>query len=54
VFTFGTKGFALFNLVIIALWLFVVIGIVREHKAIEEGERPEITGEGDRVEVPTA
>ena len=44
VFVFGARGFAIFNLVVIMIWLWVVLQIVREHKAIEAGERPEITG----------
>ena len=43
-FVFGPRGFAVFNLVVIGVWLVVVLQIVREHKAIEAGQRPEITG----------
>ena len=51
VFTFGTKGFAGLNLVFILGWLVLVILIVREHRAIEEGQRPEITEEPEAVAV---
>ncbi len=44
VFVFGPKGFAVFNVFVIGVWLLVVLQIVREHKAIEAGKRPEITG----------
>lgn len=44
VWAFGVRGFAALNLGIILVWLVVVIMIVREHRAIEEGERPEISG----------
>ena len=48
-FTFGTRGFALLNLCIILVWIVVVIMIVREHAEIEKGNRPEISGEPDKV-----
>lgn len=51
VFTFGTQGFAALNLALIAVWLVVVVLIVREHRAIEAGERPEITGEREATEA---
>lgn len=51
VFTFGTKGFAALNLVFIGFWLVLVFLIVREHRAIEAGERPEITGERETAEA---
>jgi AAA family ATP:ADP antiporter len=53
VFTFGTRGFAALNLVFIGIWLVLVFMIVREHRAIEAGERPEITGEREKAEVAT-
>ncbi len=49
VFTFGTKGFALLNLAIIGFWFVVVFMIVREHREIEDGNRPEISGEPERA-----
>lgn len=49
VFTFGTKGFALLNLGIILVWFVVVVMIVREHREIEAGNRPEISGEPERA-----
>jgi AAA family ATP:ADP antiporter len=48
VFTFGTSGFAALNLVFITFWFVLVILIVREHRAIEAGQRPEIRGELER------
>ncbi len=54
VFAFGTRGFAALNLAIILVWLGVVVLIVREHTAIENGERPEITGEGEAEEKAAA
>jgi ATP:ADP antiporter, AAA family len=53
IFTFGPTGFAALNLAFIAVWLAVVMMIVREHRAIERGERPEITGEREKAEVAT-
>lgn len=43
VFAFGPGGFAAVNLGFILLWLGLVALIVREHRAIEAGQRPEIT-----------
>lgn len=54
VFTFGTQGFAALNLAFILVWLVLVILIVREHRAIEEGRRPEITGEPEAEAVATS
>jgi AAA family ATP:ADP antiporter len=51
VFVFGPRGFAVFNLVVIGVWLLVVLQIVREHKAIEAGQRPEITGAEEEAPV---
>ncbi|HJU86059.1 MAG TPA: hypothetical protein VJ788_01675, partial [Gemmatimonadota bacterium] len=48
-FAFGTKGFAALNLAIILVWFFVVILIVREHREIEAGNRPEISGAPERA-----
>jgi AAA family ATP:ADP antiporter len=52
VFTFGTRGFAAVNLVIILVWFVVVIMIVREHKEIEKGNRPEISGPPEKAAEP--
>jgi len=52
VFTFGTKGFATLNLVIILVWFVVVIMIVREHAEIEKGNRPEISGGQEKATEP--
>ncbi|HKY61379.1 MAG TPA: Npt1/Npt2 family nucleotide transporter [Gemmatimonadota bacterium] len=53
IFTFGPTGFAALNLAFIGVWLVLVILIVREHRAIEAGERPEIRGkpEAERAAV---
>lgn len=52
VFTFGARGFALLNLGIILVWFVVVILIVREHKEIEKGNRPEISGPPEKAAEP--
>ena len=39
------RGFAVVNLLLVAGWLFLVRGIVREHREIEAGNRPQLTGE---------
>jgi AAA family ATP:ADP antiporter len=39
------RGFALANILFIAGWFFLVRGIVSEHREIEAGNRPELTGE---------
>ena len=39
------RGFAAINLLFIAGWFFLVRGIVREHREIEAGNRPGLTGE---------
>ncbi|HYO47564.1 MAG TPA: hypothetical protein VEY33_12840, partial [Gemmatimonadota bacterium] len=49
IFTFGPRGFAALNLGFILLWFGLVFLIVREHRAIEAGQRPEITEEPERV-----
>ena len=49
VFTFGTQGFALLNLAIILFWFVVVFMIVREHRQIEAGNRPEVSGAPERA-----
>jgi len=41
----GTAGFALLNVAFILLWLGLVAGIAREHRELEAGNRPEISGE---------
>jgi len=53
IFTFGPTGFAALNLAFIAGWFVLIFLIVREHRAIEAGERPEITGkpEAERAAV---
>ncbi len=37
------RGFALFNVLVVVGWLFVVRAIAREHREIEAGKRPELT-----------
>ena len=39
------RGFAAINLLFIAGWFFLVRGIASEHRAIEAGQRPGLTGE---------
>jgi hypothetical protein len=39
------RGFALANILFIVGWFFLVRGIVSEHREIEAGNRPELTGE---------
>jgi AAA family ATP:ADP antiporter len=39
------RGFALVNIIFILGWFYLVRGIVAEHKEIEAGNRPELTGE---------
>jgi AAA family ATP:ADP antiporter len=53
-FAFGTKGFAALNLAIILVWFVVVIMIVREHREIEAGNRPEISGAPEKTREPAA
>ena len=43
VFVFGTSGFAMANVVFVLLWLGLIAGIAREHRAIEAGNRPRIS-----------
>ncbi len=38
------RGFALINVLLILGWFFLVRGIAREHREIEAGNRPELTG----------
>jgi len=38
------RGFALVNILFILAWLYLVRGIVAEHREIEAGNRPELTG----------
>jgi len=47
----GVQGFAVANLMVICAWLLAVRGIVREHREIEAGHRPELTGEEDQAAV---
>ncbi len=51
VFTFGPKGFALLNLAFIGVWFVLIFLIVREHRAIEAGKRPEITEKAEEKAV---
>ena len=44
-FHFGAGGFALVNILFIFAWFFIIRGIVREHREIEAGNRPELTGD---------
>ena len=46
VFILGTGGFALVNVAFVLLWFGLVAGIAREHRELEAGNRPEISGEG--------
>jgi AAA family ATP:ADP antiporter len=39
------RGFAFVNILFIVGWFFIVRGIVSEHREIEAGNRPELTGE---------
>ena len=41
----GIGGFALVNVAFVLLWFGVVAGIAREHRELEAGNRPEISGE---------
>ncbi len=41
------RGFAIINIVFILGWFFLVRGIVAEHREIEAGNRPELTGEDE-------
>jgi AAA family ATP:ADP antiporter len=43
------RGFALVNILFIVGWVFLVRGIVREHREIEAGNRPELTGEEEEL-----
>ena len=52
VFSFGTKGFAAVNLVIILIEFVVIFMIVREHAEIEKGNRPEISGSPEKAAEP--
>ncbi len=45
VLSLGTRGFALINVAFILGWFFLVRGIVREHREIEAGHRPGLTGQ---------
>jgi AAA family ATP:ADP antiporter len=45
VLSLDARGFAVVNLLFIASWFFLVRGIAREHREIEAGNRPELTGE---------
>jgi AAA family ATP:ADP antiporter len=41
----GPRGFALINVLLILSWFLLVRGLVREHREIEAGNRPGLTGE---------
>jgi len=43
VFVFGTSGFAMANVVFVLLWLGLIAGIAREHRASAAGNRPRIS-----------
>ena len=43
------RGFAVINLLFIAGWILLVRGIVREHREIEAGNRPGLTGEEEQA-----
>jgi AAA family ATP:ADP antiporter len=45
VLSFDARGFAAINLLFIAGWFFLVRAIAREHREIEAGNRPGLTGE---------
>jgi AAA family ATP:ADP antiporter len=45
VLSLDARGFAVINLLFIAGWFFLVRGIVREHREIEAGNRPGLTGD---------
>ena len=47
VLSLDARGFAVINLIFIAGWFFLVRGIAREHREIEAGNRPGLTGEGE-------
>ena len=42
------RGFALVNLALVGGWLLLVRGIVREHRAIEAGRRPALSGDEEQ------
>ena len=46
---FGVRGFALANIIVVFGWLLAVRGIVKEHREIEAGNRPELTQEEEAV-----
>ncbi len=45
VLSLDARGFAVINLIFVAGWFFLVRGIAREHREIEAGNRPGLTGE---------
>ncbi|MFQ5350507.1 MAG: Npt1/Npt2 family nucleotide transporter, partial [Thermoanaerobaculia bacterium] len=45
VLSLDARGFAVINLLFVVGWLFLVRGIAREHREIEAGNRPGLTGE---------
>ncbi len=48
------RGFALINVLLILGWFFLVRGIAREHREIEAGNRPELTGADEEAEPQAA
>ena len=47
----GPRGFATINVLFIIGWFFIVRGIVSEHREIEAGNRPELTGEAEEEQA---
>lgn len=45
------RGFAFVNLLFIAVWFLIIRGIVSEHREIEAGNRPELTGEAEEEQA---
>jgi len=43
----SVRGFALVNVLFILCWFFIVRRVVGEHREIEAGNRPELTGEAE-------
>jgi AAA family ATP:ADP antiporter len=49
----SVRGFALVNVAFIAVWLVVVLLLMREHRRVEAGERPELVGRIEPTDRPT-
>ncbi len=45
----GVRGVALVNVAFIIGWFFIVRGIVHEHREIEAGNRPGLTGQEEAL-----